>query len=317
MRSRSSVGHSVVGFALAALAGSCTIQQGPAYMPATSAALEVNVDRPGSDYRSFDLASGRPEECRDTCMVEPQCVAFTFVNPGVQGPSARCWLKSAVPDPTPNNCCISGVKNSSAPPANYEAQPPVEPSPPAPGYVPEAPTGTPPSGGPWVGTPPAAHHGLEMGVDRPGSDYANFDLPQPHPRLCKEACTRDRRCRAFTYVNPGVQGPSARCWLKDTVPQPVSNQCCVSGAKGEGRGAPPPPSGGAFEMNVDRPGYDFQNFDLPQPNPELCRAACMREGQCRAFTYVNPGVQGPQARCWLKMDVPQSTPNNCCISGVK
>jgi hypothetical protein len=314
MRSGSIGRYAVLGFMLVAV-GSCTIQQGPAYTPATSAALEVNVDRPGNDYRSFDLASGRPEECRDTCMVEPQCVAFTFVNPGVQGPSARCWLKSAVPEPTQNNCCISGVKNAPAPTADYGAQPPpVEPQPPAPGYVPQP--ATPPAGGPWVGVPPGHHHGLEVGIDRPGSDYANFDLPHTRPQLCHEACMRDQRCRAFTYVNPGVQGPNARCWLKDTVPPPVTNQCCVSGSKGEGRGQPPP-SGGAFEMNVDRPGYDFQNFDLPQPNPELCRSACLREGQCRAFTYVNPGVQGPQARCWLKMDVPQSVPNNCCVSGVK
>jgi hypothetical protein len=43
----------------------------------------------------------------------------------------------------------------------------------------------------------------------------------------------------------------------------------------------------------------------------------MREGQCRAFTYVNPGFQGPNARCWLKNSAPQANPSNCCISGVK
>jgi hypothetical protein len=32
------------------------------------------------------------------------------VNPGVQGPAARCWLKSSVPPATPNSCCTSGVK---------------------------------------------------------------------------------------------------------------------------------------------------------------------------------------------------------------
>jgi hypothetical protein len=48
--------------------------------------------------------------CRDTCAREPQCRAFTYVNPGVQGPSARCWLKSVAPAPRRDRCCLSGVK---------------------------------------------------------------------------------------------------------------------------------------------------------------------------------------------------------------
>jgi hypothetical protein len=157
---------------------------------------------------------------------------------------------------------------------------------------------------------------MEMGVNRPGADYTSFDLPHPHPHLCKEACMRDGRCRAFTYVNPGVQGPHPRCWLKGAVPAAEPNACCVSGVKGEGR-VVAPAAASPFEVNVDRSGYDFQNFDLPEPRPEMCREACLRERQCQAFTYVNPGVQGPRARCWLKMSVPPPTPNNCCISGVK
>jgi len=72
-----------------------------------------------------------------------------------------------------------------------------------------------------------------------------------------------------------------------------------------------------FEFNVDRPGSDFANFDLPQPRPELCREACLRDGRCAAFTYVNPGVQGPSARCWLKNPVPAARPSNCCVSGLR
>jgi hypothetical protein len=134
----------LVTLALAALGAGCTIVQqpgSPAYVSSGTASLEANVDRPGSDYRSFDLASARPEECRDTCLVEPQCVAFTFMNPGVQGPSARCWLKSAAPAQSPNGCCVSGVKNAppeqppqtgwaGMPPA--AAPPPVEQAPPSP-----------------------------------------------------------------------------------------------------------------------------------------------------------------------------------------
>jgi 1-phosphatidylinositol phosphodiesterase len=327
--------------ALALLTASCTIVQSapgtPGYVSSGSATLELNVDRPGSDYRSFDLGSPRPEECRDTCMVEPQCVAFTYVNPGVQGPSARCWLKNSVPPPSASNCCVSGVKN--APPAmaggDYQGQPagappaaPPEPPPSSAGPPPQYAAPPPQYAGPppqyaapppvqdtFVGRPPAAPRSLEVNVNRPGGDIANFDLPEARPHLCREACMRDGRCLAFTYVNPGVQGPRPRCWLKGSVPPPVADGCCTSGVKG-GRFVAPV-AGSPFEPNVDRPGSDFQNFDLPQARPELCRDACLREGQCRAFTYVNPGFQGPNPRCWLKTSVPQANPSNCCISGVK
>jgi len=214
-----------------------------------------------------------------------------------------------VPDPTPNTCCVSGVKN--APPATAQPMgaPPAVETPPPPPPAAEAP---PPPPAPEMG---GDRRGLEHDVNRPGADYTSFDLPQPHPHLCQEACMRDGRCRSFTYVKPGVQGPQPRCWLKGAVPAANPDRCCVSGVKG-GHWTPPA-AAAPLEMNVDRPGYDFQNFDLPQPRPELCREACLRENQCQAFTYVHPGVQGPNPRCWLKMSVPPATPNNCCISGVK
>ena len=71
---------------------------------------EPHTDRPGSDYRSFDLGAPRPELCRDACWGEPQCRAFTYARPGVQGPHALCYLKNAVPPARPADCCLSGVK---------------------------------------------------------------------------------------------------------------------------------------------------------------------------------------------------------------
>lgn len=100
-------------FALAALTVGCvtrTVPGATGYVSSATAALEVGADRPGGDYRSFGLATPNPEQCRDTCLVEPRCAAFTYVNPGVQGPNARCRLKDVVPNPTPNGCCSSGVK---------------------------------------------------------------------------------------------------------------------------------------------------------------------------------------------------------------
>jgi hypothetical protein len=72
---------------------------------------------------------------------------------------------------------------------------------------------------------------VEPNTNRSGGDYRSFDLPSPAPLLCRDACAREPQCRAFTYVKPGVQSPNARCWLKNTVPAPRPEPCCVSGVK--------------------------------------------------------------------------------------
>ncbi len=73
--------------------------------------------------------------------------------------------------------------------------------------------------------------GAEPNTNRPGKDYKNFDLEAPKPKLCMAACEKDPKCRAYTYVKPGVQGEKARCWLKSAVPEPKKNKCCISGVK--------------------------------------------------------------------------------------
>jgi hypothetical protein len=65
-------------------------------------------------------------------------------------------------------------------------------------------------------------------IDRPGGDFANFDLNGAFPSDCRDACAKDGKCQAWTYVKPGVQGPKARCWLKSSVPPARANSCCIS-----------------------------------------------------------------------------------------
>jgi hypothetical protein len=72
---------------------------------------------------------------------------------------------------------------------------------------------------------------LEQDTNRLGNDYRAFDLATADPELCQAECDKDARCKAFTYVKPGWQGASARCWLKDPVPPPGKHDCCVSGVK--------------------------------------------------------------------------------------
>jgi outer membrane protein OmpA-like peptidoglycan-associated protein len=71
------------------------------------------------------------------------------------------------------------------------------------------------------------------------------------------------------------------------------------------------------EPNVDRPGGDLKSIELQQANPALCSRACEAEAECKAYTYVKPGVQGSAARCWLKSSVPPPVRKACCTSGVK
>ncbi|WP_164712231.1 PAN domain-containing protein [Methylobacterium currus] len=215
---------------------------------------EENIDRPGLDYRNFSLAQADPGLCLNACDGEAQCKAWTYVRPGVQGPQARCWLKSNVPPAVANSCCTSGAKN------------------------------------------------MEYSLDRPGLDYRSFDLAQADANLCSNACNGEAQCKAWTYVRPGVQGPKARCWLKNKVPAAMASSCCTSGVKG-------------LEYSTDRPGLDYRNVVLAQADANLCLSACNGEAQCKAWTYVRPGVQGPQARCWLKSNVPAPVASACCTSG--
>jgi len=88
----------------AVIAGPITVPQ------AVSVTLEPNTDRPGHNYRNFELSDASPELCRDACATDPNCRAYTYVKPGIQGGSPRCWLKDDVARTTNAPCCVSGIK---------------------------------------------------------------------------------------------------------------------------------------------------------------------------------------------------------------
>ena len=109
-----------------------------------------------------------------------------------------------------------------------------------------------------------AQQTVNQNVDRPGSDYDNFDTRANNPNLCMQACFADTRCKAWTFVKPNTgQGPKPRCWLKTGVPAPVTNGCCASGVITVQAPPPPPPGGGE---GCDPPICCIKP-DLPQCNP--------------------------------------------------
>lgn len=73
---------------------------------------------------------------------------------------------------------------------------------------------------------------VEPDVDRPGSDFKILWL-RAGAEACQEACAQNPRCRSYTYVRRGVSGRMEGCWLKNGVPLPVEDGCCVSGVKTE------------------------------------------------------------------------------------
>jgi hypothetical protein len=142
--------------------------------------------------------------------------------------------------------------------------------------------------------------------DRPGGDYTSFSIPRNQPTtLCATACQRDPRCVAWTLDFRGSIETPMRCWLKNSAPPLQPLQQLFSGLKRP------------LEPNIDRLGSDFDSFDLDFPDPLACQVRCDVNDGCRAWTYVNPGVQGANARCWLKGSLPSGQSNNCCISGHK
>lgn len=87
-----------------------------------------------------------------------------------------------------------------------------------------------------------------------------------------------------------------------------------------------------LEAGTNRSGGDFRDFETSASAVD-CQAACKADESCRSFTWVKPGVQGPEApcrsftwvkpgaqgvksHCWLKNDVPPPTPDGNCVSGL-
>lgn len=68
------------------------------------------------------------------------------------------------------------------------------------------------------------------------------------------------------------------------------------------------------EHGLNLPGQDYKRFAV-DGGPQQCENACASEAQCKAFTWVRPGVQGPKAMCWLKSGVPGAMLNPDTVSG--
>ena len=71
------------------------------------------------------------------------------------------------------------------------------------------------------------------------------------------------------------------------------------------------------QVNYDRPGGDYTNFNVRPADPALCAARCDREGRCRAWAFRYPTAENANGICWLKSSVPPRIESPCCASGVR
>ncbi len=162
-----------------------------------------------------------------------------------------------------------------------------------------------------AGTRPAQ---AQANFDRPGGDYQSSPVPSGDPADCALVCERDRRCRAWSFNYPTDVAGSALCWLKNSVPARVQDNCCVSGVRGAGVVEQ---RTGAVEPSIDRFGGDYRNFWLKaSEGDEACKAACTDDNKCRAWTYARPGYLGKEAHCFLKKEIKPPRRKAGFISGV-
>jgi hypothetical protein len=113
--------------------------------------------------------------------------------------------------------------------------------------------------------------GMENNTDRPGSDIHRMTLQQADPAICQARCAKLSRCKAWTYVRPGAQGPQAICYLKDAVPQAVANNCCISGVKRTLRNTNPTVPNPPIEPPPVEPPPVAPAYPAPAPDPTAPR----------------------------------------------
>jgi len=102
----------IAALALPLFAFERTAIRKPSAAIALSPGMEGDTNRPGMDYRNFDI--GTAAQCQIACNTESQCKSWSWVKPGVQGPNGHCWLKTGVPAVAKSDCCVSGVKTVAA-----------------------------------------------------------------------------------------------------------------------------------------------------------------------------------------------------------
>jgi hypothetical protein len=210
------------------------------------ATYDENVDRPGGDYRQFDLTEANPRLCQKSCLDETRCRAWSYRKPeGRTNGKPHCALKDRAPATSNDRLNVTGVVSR------------------------------------WQYLEPT----YDESVERPGSNYREFDLPSADPKLCQKTCLDEARCRAWSYRKPeGMTNRKPHCAVKDHVPtQLKQDNLNISGMVIRTDRFEP-----TDEEGADRSGLEYRHVDLTSPDPHMCQKACAEDGKCRTWTYEEP-----------------------------
>jgi hypothetical protein len=134
---------------------------------------------------------------------------------------------------------------------------------------------------------------MEVNTNRPGMDYKTFPI-HLNPVICENICLNDPQCQAWTYVVPQVYGQSAICFLKNRVPYPVFDQCCISGTKGPNQ-VMPQDQGTYPGPFVNLPDLKIRNLDIaPRPDHSTGPLLLHMNRSYRFFVSIlNRGAPSP------------------------
>ncbi len=95
---------SAVSLCLVSLASNTSISQ------KRVSTVEVNLDRKRGDYMNFYLTVESQGNCREICIQDNRCKAWTLVMPPQQHPDlVKCWLKDVITEPVSVDGRTSGV----------------------------------------------------------------------------------------------------------------------------------------------------------------------------------------------------------------
>jgi len=84
--------------------------RGAGVVETRSIAQETAIDRPGGDYKNFDVKGGEGDEpCQAACTADNKCRAWTYARPGYIGKEAHCFLKREIKPPRRRAGFTSGV----------------------------------------------------------------------------------------------------------------------------------------------------------------------------------------------------------------
>jgi len=129
---------------------------------------------------------------------------------------------------------------------------------------------------------------------------ATADAIQLSPDVVSGKAVGAERCTADVHSKPTRVDATSGNAPYPTLVYPVLKLACDKTVR--------------FESETNRPGGDLRHWS--STDPQQCALSCADDKQCRAFTWVKPGVQGPDAQCWLKSTMSAPVRDPCCTSGV-